>query len=768
MTTANRPLRVIYLEDSPADRELVKGLLKEEKLASEFIMVDRRDQFVEAVEAGNFDLILSDYSLPSFDGLSALKIAQDTCPQIPFILLSGVMGEERAVESLKQGATDYVLKQRIERLVPSVRRAVREVEERARREAAEDQLRLSEERLRQITDNVSDLIVQLDNNGDWQYCRPSLRTLLNEPAATPGVCFAELVHEQDRDSFAQALKETIRTGTGRTIEFRLQLADQSLRSLESQINVVCNERGAVTSVILVSRDITDRSHAEEQIRAQAALLDKAQDAITVCDMNDGVVYWNKGAEHLYGWSSEETLGKNLHELLHGTEIPDQVTEAREVVRHKGEWKGEHRHRTRDGKEILIQSRWTLVKDQDGKPKSQLIINTDVTDKKISESHFLRSQRLESLGALSSGIAHELNNMLAPIILASQLLRLRVDDSEGLRWLDTMESTTQRGANLIKQVLPFARGDEGDRIETSASHLIGEISTILKQKLNRSIQIQTTVADDLWPVIGDPTQLHQVLMNLCVNARDAMPEGGRIHVSAENILLKENDPLLRNGGHPGLHVQITVADTGMGMPADVQKRIFDPFYTTKEHGQGSGLGLTTVQTILANHEGFAVVESEQGRGSRFKIFIPAVTTAPITSPAKSSRPTLPRGNGETILLVDDEAAFREITQATLEKYGYNVLTANDGTEGLTEFMRHRAEISVVITDIMMPVMDGAALIRSLRKMETSVRFIAISGLLEAEKATVNEAAPDANVEFLAKPFSTESLLLIVHKVPSRES
>lgn len=522
MTTANRPLRVIYLEDSPADRELVEGLLKEEKLASEFIMVDRRDQFVEAVEAGNFDLILSDYSLPSFDGLSALKIAQDTCPQIPFNLLSGVMGEERAVESLKQGATDYVLKQRIERLVPSVRRAVREVEERVRRQAAEDQFRLSEERLRQITDNVSDLIVQLDN------------------------------------------------------------------------------------------------------------------------------------------------------------------------------------------------------------------------------------------------------MLAPIILASQLLRLRVDDSEGLHWLDTMESTTQRGANLIKQVLTFARGDEGDRIETSAAHLIDEISTILKQTLNRSIQIQTTVADDLWPVIGDPTQLHQVLMNLCVNARDAMTDGGRIHVSAENLLLKENDPLLRNGGHPGLHVQITVADTGMGMPADVQERIFDPFYTTKEHGQGSGLGLTTVQTILANHEGFAVVESEQGRGSRFKIFIPAVTTAPITSPAKSSRPTLPRGNGETVLLVDDEAAFREITQATLEKYGYNVLTANDGTEGLTEFMRHRAEISVVITDIMMPVMDGAALIRSLRKMETNVRFIAISGLLEAEKATVNEAAPDANVEFLGKPFSTESLLLIVHEVLSRES
>jgi len=764
--TANQALRVLYLEDSPADRELVEELLRAEQLASSFVMVESREEFEKAIDEGNIDLILSDYSLPSFDGLAALAIAREKCPQIPFILLSGVMGEERAVESLKQGAIDYVLKQRIERLVPSIRRAIREVAERRKRLEAEEQLRVSEEQLRQITDNVSDLIIQLDLDGNWQYCSPSYRRLQDEPASLPSTPFLEQVHPNDREAVEKTFRQTIRTGVGQRMEFRIRLRDEGVRHLESQFNVVCDEKGAVNSVIIVCRDITDRRHAEEQIRAQAALLDKAQDAITVCDMDDCVVYWNKGAEHLYGWSEEEVRGRNLHELLHD-EITEAVSEAREVVRHNGEWQGDLRQHTRDGREVVVQSRWTLVKDSDGQPKSQLIINTDVTDKKMNESQFLRSQRLESLGALASGIAHDLNNMLAPIILASQLLRMRVDDSEGQHWLDTLESTTQRGASLIRQVLSFAKGDQGDRVDLSVGHLVNEVATILKQTLNRSIQIQVSKAEDLWPVRGDPTQLHQVLMNLCVNARDAMPNGGRIHISAENAVIKNTDPVLMKGGNPGMHVLITVADTGSGISGELLDRIFDPFFTTKERGKGSGLGLTTVQTILKNHGGFVTVESQLRRGTRFKVYLPAVSASPVTRPAETSRPSLPRGDGETILLVDDEAAFREITQATLEKYGYRVLAAADGTEALTLFMQNRNEVKLVMTDIMMPVMDGAELIRALIKMDVDVRFIAISGLLETEKAAVEEAAPGSEVEFLAKPFSTDNLLLTVHEVLHRE-
>ena len=402
---------------------------------------------------------------------------------MPFILLSGVMGEERAVESLKQGAVDYVLKQRIERLLPSIHRALREVDERKKRIVAEDQLRQSEEQLRQITDNVSDLIVQLDLEGAWQYCSPSYRRIHDEPAALPSGPFFEHVYPKDRELVEKTFRETIRTGVGQRIELRIQLQNDAIRHLESQFNVVCDEKGAVKSVIIVSRDITDRSRAEEQIRAQAALLDKAQDAITVCDMDDSVVYWNKGAENLYGWTEQEMVGHNLHEKLH-PEITQELSDARDVVRHNGEWQGDLRQRTKDDKEVVVQSRWTLVKDAEGNPKSQLIINTDVTDKKLNESQFLRSQRLESLGALSSGIAHDLNNMLAPIILASQLLRMQVDDAEGEQWLDMLDSTTQRGASLIKQVLTFAKGGEGERVDLSVGYLIDEVATILKQTLNR--------------------------------------------------------------------------------------------------------------------------------------------------------------------------------------------------------------------------------------------------------------------------------------------
>ena len=768
--TAAKSLRILYLEDSLPDRELVEELLRSEDLVADFVTAGVQGEFEQALAGKRFDLILSDYSLPSFDGLAALAIVRERQPRLPFILMSGVMGEERAVEALKQGATDYVLKQRIERLVPAIKRAWREVNEREGRQQAEEQLRLNEEQLRQITDNVADLIVQLDLEGGWQYCSPSYRQLFGETSSRPSVPFLDHVHEGDREAVRQILDEATRTGVGQRGEFRLQLPEGSIRYLEAQFNLVCDEKGKVQSVIVVSRDITERRHSEEQIRAQAALLDKAQDAITVCDLNDNVVYWNKGAEALYGWTRDEAMGHNLHELLH-EEVPPEIEDARQVVRHQGEWSGELRHRSRDQngehRELVVQSRWTLVNDDHGKPKSLLIINTDVTDRKLGEGQFLRAQRLESLGALASGIAHDLNNMLAPIILASQLLRLRVDDTEGQHWLDTLESTTQRGASLIRQVLTFARGEQSDRSEIFVGHLIGEVATVLRQTFDRAIQIQTTKGDELLPVRGDTTQLHQVVMNLCVNARDAMPKGGRIHISAENVMVRENDPVIRRGGRAGVHVLITVADTGPGISPEMHERIFEPFFTTKDRGKGSGLGLTTVKTIVKNHDGFVIVESEPNKGCRFKIYLPAVTTEPVKRPVQSARPTLPRGSGETILLVDDEAAFREITQATLEKYGDRVLTAADGTEGLTVFMRHRNEVQLVMTDIMMPVMDGAELIRSLHKMDLNIRFIAISGLLESEKGIVEQVAAGVHVDFLPKPFSTDSLLVSVHEALQRD-
>ena len=265
--------------------------------------------------------------------------------------------------------------------------------------------------------------------------------------------------------------------------------------------------------------------------------------------------------------------------------------------------------------------------------------------------------------------------------------------------------------------------------------------------------------------GDPDALRQAVLNLCVNAREAMPNGGLLQVFAENLLLKEFDQRLRSGGRPGPHVVITVTDNGSGIAPENLAHIFKPFFTTKAQGQSVGVGLTAVQAVARSHAGFVTVDSEVGRGSRFRIYLSA--TSSTTSPEKvQPRRSFPRGNGECILLVDDELGFREITQVTLEKYGYRVLTANDGSEGMTLFMRHRQEIQLVLTDIVMPVMDGAALIRSLHKMGAPMRYLAVSGLVEREKIIVATAAPDVHVEFLAKPFTTEKLLTLVRELLAR--
>lgn len=754
-------LCILHLEDSPADRELVQELFRADGLACQFKTVETRVAFEAALEKGEFDVILSDYSLPGFDGMTALALAQQRRPQVPFIFISGVMGEERAIESLKNGATDYVLKQRIERLIPSVRRALREVVEREQLRETETRLRQSEEQLRQITENVSDWILVFDAEGRCTYANPACLAACDAPPGGPCPDFWSHLDGDDaarvRDEFTQA----VRTGVVRRVEFRLR-AGATHRSIESQINLVCDDKGARTGVILVCRDITERRQAEEQLRAQAALLDKATDAIIVCGPEEEIIYWNKSAERLYGWSAAEARGRNLHTLLHPAP-PPQLGEARHAVQQRGEWQGELRQSAKDGAAVVVQSRWTLFRDDAGRPQSLLVVNTDARNLQLNEAQFFRSQQAASLATLADVMARELRAAVEPVLLASQLLRVRTQ-SETPHWPDSPDAQPRRVADLMQQVEALAR-PRTERMEIAVGSILEEAGRHLRQSVAHGLEVSTSAPEDLWAVAGDPESLRQAVMNLCVNAREAMPDGGRLEVIAENLALKDGDPRLRSGGRPGLHVVITVADTGCGIPPQNLERIFTPFFTTKGHGQSVGVGLTAVQAIARAHGGFVTVDSEVQRGSRFRIYLPA--TSGSTAPEKPQpRRSFPRGNGECILLVDDEAGFREITQVTLEKYGYRVVTACDGSEGMTLYMRHRQEIQLVLTDIVMPVMDGAALIRSLHKMGAQVRYLAVSGLVEREKVMVATAAPGVHVEFLPKPFASEKLLTLVREVLQR--
>lgn len=420
---------------------------------------------------------------------------------------------------------------------------------------------------------------------------------------------------------------------------------------------------------------------EEKLRQAAEgryknLFDNANDAIITVDTEGRITSWNKGAERLYGWTEENIIGKNANELLYkDKEESLLLVDSQKSLLEKGQWLGELCHVTKEGKKIIVESRWTLMHDSEGKPKSILVINTDITEKKKLEAQFLRAQRMESIGTLASGIAHDINNVLTPIMLSLQLLKEKFMDDGSQKLINTLERSAQRGASLIKQVQSFARGVECERVTLQVTHLISEIKQIAKQTFPRSIEIRTNTPKDLWTISGDATQLHQVLMNLCVNARDAMPDGGILSISAENLFIDEDFARINIEARIGHHIVISITDTGTGIHPEILDRIFEPFFTTKEPGKGTGLGLSTALAIVKSHGGFINVCSEVEKGTVFKVYLPTTTITEIQKADKQLH-ELPRGHGESILVVDDESQIREITSSILERSGYRVLTAND--------------------------------------------------------------------------------------------
>ncbi|OIR05176.1 blue-light-activated protein [mine drainage metagenome] len=508
----------------------------------------------------------------------------------------------------------------------------------------------------------------------------------------------------------------------------------------------------------------ERQSADAKTREQAALLDKAQDAIVVRDLDHRIGYWNRSAERLYGWTAGEVLGRSIRELIYAE--PSAFDRAFDRVMSDGEWVGEIRQVCRDGRVVAVEGHWTLVRDEAGKPVSILAINTDITERKKLEEQFLRAQRMESLGTLAGGIAHDLNNLLAPITMGVGLLKRMELPPKGVSVVENIERSAGRGADLVRQVLSFARGVDGVRLPVALQRIVEEVATIARTTFPKNIVIETSVAPGTAHILAEPTQVNQVFLNLCLNARDAMPSGGRLTLSAENVLIDRQFAVMTGGIQPGRYVVARVADTGTGIPAGVLDRIFEPFFTTKELGKGTGLGLSTALGIVRSHGGFVDVRSEQGAGSTFLVYLPAhESTAPAESDERRSAP-LPRGSGELVLVVDDEVAIRDITRHTLESFGYRVLLAEDGAQAVSVYAERRDEIALVVTDMMMPVMDGVALAVALRRLDPGVRVVGMSGLGDAAQMA---RATEAGVRhFIPKPFSAESVLRILRAVLSEDA
>ncbi|MBI5692850.1 MAG: PAS domain S-box protein [Verrucomicrobia bacterium] len=628
---------------------------------------------------------------------------------------------------------------------------------------AEAALRTSEERYRSLVETSFDWIWEIDTRFRYTYASPRVRELL-------GYAPDEVVGRMPFDFMPAAEAQRVRAAFEQIVATREPFAsienvnrhrDGHLVVLETSGVPVFAADGTWLGYRGMDRDITARRTAEKTLRLRGAALEAAANAIVITDRS-GVIEWaNPAFVELSGWSLAEAIGRNPRDLIKsGEHDPAFYRGMWETIMAGRVWRGEVVNRRRDGTCWTEDMTIAPVRNEAGEISHFIAVKQDITRQKALEAQVIQSQRMEAIGTLASGIAHDLNNILAPILLVTDVVRGRLVEEADRELLSMTQASARRGADIVRQLLTFSRGQAGERSAVQPRHLLKEMVAIMRETFPRSIALRLESPVDLWTVEADPTQLHQVVLNLCVNARDAMPEGGILVVSASNAILDSNDPSLPPGLKAGAYVVLSVRDSGTGIPPEIRQRIFDPFFTTKPRGQGTGLGLATVLGIVRGHGGAVTVDSTLGKGTTFRVLLPAMTGEGAARAEDSRVEEQAAPARDLILVVDDEIAVRLATRAALEQHGHRVILAENGEDALKQYLVQRGEIHLILTDLMMPVMGGVALIRALRAIDPRTRVIAISGLIEDR--TRRELEELGVREIVAKPTEVAELLAAVDR------
>ena len=762
------PLQLLLVEDVEDDAELMLRELRRAGIACSCRRIATLPQLVSALRELSPDVVLADHALPGFTGDAALKLVQRERPGTPVIIVTGSLDEETAAEYIKAGAADYVVKGRLHRLGPAVRRAL------ALREAVDDAAwaeqarQRSERRFRKLVEFSSDVITLLDAASTIVYSTQSLKpTLGYAPGEKVGHPVFELVHADDRPS-AQQLLHQVLTGVDRVVkaDLRVQHKDGTWRRLEV---AAVNRLGDadVGAIVVTYHDITERKLVEEALREALdrlrALIEASPVAIYSLTTDARVRTWNTAAERIFGWQAHEVVDRQLPIIPIDREQEQRDIQERVI---NGETLSGVAMvaRRRDGKLVPLSLSAAPLFDAAGTVTGVMALAADVTEARQLESQYRQAQKMEVVGRFAGGIAHDFNNVLTAIGSYCDLLLEDLPPGNPHREdIREIRKAVDRAAALTRQLLAFSRQQVLAPQLVDVNELVAEIRSMLARLLGEDVALQVVPGAGLGAVHVDRGQLEQVLLNLAVNARDAMPEGGRLTIATTTVRLDANYAKPHATAKPGPYVILSVSDTGTGMDEQTKAHLFEPFFTTKEKGKGTGLGLATVYGVVKQSGGHIWVDSEPGQGTTFKVYLPRATGLSPREPGMPAEPTTFRGT-ETILLVEDEATVRTVVRDALERQGYTVLEAASAEAAIQIGERHHGPIHLLLTDMVMPVKSGGQLATQLRRARPEIRVLFMSGYPDG--AVVRPPEPGQGVTYLRKPFGRDSLARAVHEALGR--
>ncbi len=743
---------IVIVDDEPGVRITLSEFLRQE--GHDVSMADGADAALHLLEAGGVDLIVTDLVLPGLGGLELLARIREVAPETSVIVMTGAPTVESAAEAVRRGAIDYlvkpVTKQDIHRAAGRALqlKALADTQRRVEELRSEYRERLEAEvaeRTRSLQESQQFLSELVEHSGALVFVKnPQGRyELVNRQwELVTGLTRSDVIGRTDPEVFdaesARAFMEADRRvfENRQTIEVEEKLrSPDGLRFLLSVKFPLFSASGEVRGLCGMATDITERRRIENALRASEAELRRAQAVARVgswsLDIPAAIVRGSDETCRILGFTKEVPFPVTQFEaVVHPADL-NYLQDAWDLAVQGRPFDLEHRL-VIDGETKWVRLKAEIEAGAEGPPSTALGTIQDITVQKQVEARFLRAQRMESIGSLAGGLAHDLNNILAPILIAGPLLRSAVSNPDDISVLDLMEGCAKRGADLIRQLLAFSRGSEGRQVAVQLRYLVRDTLGILRETLPRRIAVEQGISGDLWLVLGDPMQLQQVLMNLCVNARDAMPDGGELRIDVRNVDLQTLPPCMPVGTEPGRFVRIQVSDTGQGIPPELVDRVFEPFFTTKEVGKGTGLGLSTVVAIVKGHGGYLDVRSEPGRGTSFDIYLRALPVAPLIE-LRDDAPTLPRGRGETVLVVDDEPSVLRTLGALLTRQGFHVVVAHDGREALRKLDEQTQGVAVMVSDLVMPGMDGFDLVRSVLRRAGATRVVMVTGVMDWEGA-----------------------------------